>query len=204
MCFHSRQSKQAKELEARYHARIEEAELFEAREEFNGFTFPRTPVISNENQKLIRHYQWGLIPSWAKDDSIKAYTLNAKIETLREKPSFKSCVKNRCLVIVDGFYEWQWLDVKGKKKQKYLITFPKDELFSLAGIWSEWTNKSSGEVTKSYSVVTTEANKLLAEIHNHKKRMPVVLTAEQEINWLNGEEIDHFKKCDPELKAVPV
>ena len=84
---------------------------------YNGFTYPKCPVVSSENTKLIKHYQWGLIPFWAKDDSIKAYTLNAKIETIKEKPSFKGCIKNRCLVIVDGFYEWQWLDPKGKKNK---------------------------------------------------------------------------------------
>src|ERR1035437_3101832 len=150
MCFHSKLSKKAVEIEHRYNAKFENIQLFLENNIYNGFTFPRTPVIANENTKLIQQFQWGLIPSWAKDDSIKAYTLNAKIETINEKPSFKNCVKNRCLVIVDGFYEWQWLDPKGKKKQKYLITKSKEELFSLGGIWSEWTDKTTGEIIKSY------------------------------------------------------
>jgi len=201
MCFHTKQSKAAIELEKRYNAKVEEKNLFLENAVYNGFTYPKCPVITNENEALIKHYQWGLIPFWAKDDSIKAYTLNAKIETIKEKPSFKVCVKNRCLVIVDGFYEWQWLDPKGKKKQKYFISFPQEQLFSLAGIWSEWVDKSSGEIIKSYSIVTTEANELMAEIHNNKKRMPVVLNAEQEKNWLSGEEMDNFKKFEIELKA---
>ena len=134
----------------------------------------------------------GLIPFWAKDDSIKQYTLNAKIETLNEKPAFKNSVKNRCLVIADGFYEWKWLDEKGRKKQKYLITLPDSDLFAFAGIWSEWQNKSTGEIINSYSIITTEANELMAEIHNSKKRMPVILTKKNEKDWLGGEEINDF------------
>jgi putative SOS response-associated peptidase YedK len=75
-----------------------------------------------------------LIPAWAKDKTIQQYTLNAKIETLNEKPSFKNNIKNRCLVIADGYYEWQWLDPKGKNKQKYLITLTSEEPFAFAGI----------------------------------------------------------------------
>jgi len=202
MCFHSKLSKKAVEIEQRYNAKFDNIKMFLENISYNGFTFPKTPVVANENTKLIQQFQWGLIPSWAKDDSIKAYTLNAKIETIKEKPSFKNCVKNRCLVIVDGFYEWQWLDPKGKKKQKYLIIKPKEELFSLGGIWSEWTDKTTGEIIKSYSIVTTEANELMAEIHNNKKRMPLILEPDQEENWLKGEEINDFIKCDVELKAV--
>lgn len=202
MCFHSKQSKTAVKVENRFNAKRERPDLIITSDNFNGFTFPKTPVITNLDKTVIKNYQWGLIPSWAKDDSIKAYTLNAKIETINEKPSFKNCVKNRCLVIVDGFYEWQWLDPKGKKKQKYLITKPKEELFSLGGIWSEWTDKTTGEIIKSYSIVTTEANELMAEIHNNKKRMPVILEPEQEENWLKGEEINDFRKCDVKLNAV--
>ena len=202
MCFHSQQTKKAVILEKRYNVKIENAKLFLENAIYNGFTYRKCPVVSSENTKLIKHYQWGLIPFWAKDDSIKAYTLNAKIETIKEKPSFKGCIKNRCLVIVDGFYEWQWLDPKGKKKQKFLITFPQEELFSLGGIWSEWVDKSTGEIIKSYSIVTTEANDFMAEIHNNKKRMPVILKPKQEENWLAGEEINDFKKCNVDLKAV--
>ena len=202
MCFHTKQSKDAVLVEKRFNAKIENINLFKPTTEINGFTYPKTPVISNAARSVIKHFQWGLIPPWAKDDSIKAYTLNAKIETIKEKPSFKNFVKNRCLIIVDGFYEWQWLDPKGKKKQKYLVTKPKEELFSLGGIWSEWTDKTTGEIIKSYSIVTTEANELMAEIHNNKKRMPVILEPKEEENWLKGEEINDFRKCDVELKAV--
>jgi putative SOS response-associated peptidase YedK len=127
---------------------------------------------------------WGLIPHWAKDDHIRKYTLNARIETIEEKVSFKDSVNNRCLIIADGFFEWQWLDAKGHKKQKYRLHLPNDELFELAGLWSEWTDTSSGEIIKTYSILTTDANELLGKIHNSKKRMPILVANDKE--WLQG------------------
>lgn len=129
MCFYSRQTKKAVELINRFNARIVNELQFEMANEYNGFAFPKTPVITNKDKSVIELLQWGLIPIWAKDDSIKKYTLNARIETIGERRAFKDSVKNRCLVIADGFYEWQWLDEKRKDKQKYLITLPDEDLF---------------------------------------------------------------------------
>ncbi|MFP4691708.1 MAG: SOS response-associated peptidase [Bacteroidales bacterium] len=204
MCFHSRQSKNARALEKRFRAKIEQAELFEPSDHYNGFTFPKTPVVANEQPGLIRHFQWGLIPFWAKDEGIRQYTLNAKIETLHKKPSFRQAVKNRCLVIADGFYEWQWLDPKGRQKQKFLVKLPGDALFAFAGIWSEWAHPATGEVIHSYSIVTTEANELMSRIHNSKKRMPVILTETNEKDWLEGREVADFAGADPELQGEPL
>ena len=204
MCYHSLQRKEAKQLEHRYKAKIKEPALFMVQESYNGFTFPRTPVIANTDSGIIEHFQWGLIPSWANDNTIRAYTLNAKIETINEKPAFKASVNNRCLIIADGFFEWQWLDPKGRKKQKYLITMQKDELFSFGGIWSEWVNKITGEIIRSYSIVTTEANEMMAVIHNTKKRMPVILEPGEEKEWLAGASFNLFKKRNVDLIAVAV
>ncbi|MCK5678127.1 MAG: SOS response-associated peptidase [Flavobacteriaceae bacterium] len=201
MCFHSKQTKSAIEVENRFNAKIEDISLFQSSNLINAFEFPKTPVITNKNKTIIEHYQWGLIPYWAKNDEIKKFTLNAKIETLTEKPSFKNSVNKRCLVISDGFYEWQWLDSKGKIKQKYEITLPNNELFTFGGIYSEWLDKTTGEIINSYSIVTTQANKLMSKIHNTKKRMPVILTKENEYNWLNNSDLNEFKKIDIELKA---
>jgi len=204
MCFYSKLSKTAIELENRFNAKIDKIELFTPTNQFNGFTFPKTPVISNANSRLINLFQWGLIPNWVKDDSIKQYTLNAKIETLNEKPAFKNSVNNRCLVIADGFYEWKWLDEKGKQKQKYLITLPDCNLFAFAGIWSNWVNIKTGEIINTYSIITTEANELMAEIHNSKKRMPVILSKTNEWKWLDGDEINKFKKVSVDLLAKEI
>lgn len=183
MCFFSQQSKSAVELKNRFKADFEEEFTPSL---YNGFLFPKTPVITNFEPEKIKLYHWGLIPFWAKDLSIRKNTLNAKIETIKEKPSYKYSVTKRCLVLVDGFYEWQWLDEKGKKKQKYLITLPDKEAFALGGLYSEWVDKSTGEVINSYTILTTKANKLMSEIHNSKKRMPVILDKSIEKEWLLG------------------
>lgn len=192
MCFHSKQTKLALEVQSRFNATINNPVEFKPSAHINGFEYPKTPVIIDEKANIITHYQWGLIPSWAKDEEIQKYTLNARIETAVEKPSFKNSVEHRCLVIANGYYEWQWLDPKGKEKQKYELCLPNEELFAFAGLYDHWVNKSTGEIINTYTILTTEANPLLAEIHNHKKRMPVVLNREDESKWLNHEPINHF------------
>lgn len=188
MCFHSKLSKSAQELEHRFKATFKDKAAYKP-SIYNGFEFPQTPVISNQQPDVIQLFQWGLIPNWAKDDSIKKHTLNARIETINEKPAFRNVANNRCLILCDGFYEWKWLDPKGKAKQKYLLTLPHDEAFAFAGIWSEWVDKSSGEIIHSYSILTTQAEGLMSEIHNSKKRMPIILAKEYEKKWLQGEEL---------------
>lgn len=192
MCFHSKQSKSAQEVEARFKATIDNHVKFKSQTHINGFDYPETPVITDEKPTIITHYHWGLIPSWAKDEEIKKYTLNAKIETVKEKTSFKSSINKRCLIIANGYYEWKWLDPKGKLKNKYEIGLPKEALFAFAGLYSHWVNQTTGEIINSYSILTTEANPLLAEIHNSKKRMPVVIKQEDESRWLNHEPIEKY------------
>jgi putative SOS response-associated peptidase YedK len=204
MCYNHKQTKSITTLANRWQAKVEKPDLFNEKGIYNGFTYPHTPVITNTNPFLIKEYYWGLIPSWSKDDSIRAYTLNAKIETLLEKPSFKDCVNNRCLILIDGFYEWKWLDKVGKTKQKYLLTHKNDEAFALAGLYNDWLNKETGEVRRTYTIVTTEANELMAEIHNNKKRMPVSLLPEREDVWLEGANTDEFKKDSIDLLATAV
>lgn len=201
MCFYTQQTKTAVQLENRFQARIKNPELTITDERINGFTFPKTPVITHKETSIIQHFNWGLIPFWAQDDAIRKFTLNAKIETLHEKPSFKNVLNNRCLIPADGFFEWQWLDSKGTKKQPYLITLPEHELFSFAGIWSEWLDKKTGELINTYSIITTAANKFMAEIHNSKKRMPVILTEKSEKNWLDQDSINLFKEVDLAMVA---
>lgn len=191
MCFHSKQSKKAQEVESRFDAKVEHMDYFEIIDHINAFSHPKTPVITDVEPALIKHFNWGLIPSWAKDDEIKKFTINARIETIKEKPSFRNSVNKRCLVISNGFYEWKWLDTAGKKKQKHLISLKDDALYAYGGIYSEWIDKESGEIINSYSIVTTEANPLIAEIHK-KKRMPIILKPEDENEWLAGKEIADF------------
>lgn len=192
MCFHSKQSKSAQEVENRFNATIDNPLKFKQQNHINGFDYPETPIIVDSRPNIITHYHWGLIPSWAKDEEIKKYTLNAKIETVDEKTSFRNSINKRCLVISNGFYEWKWLDSKGKIKNKYEIGLPNEELFSFAGLYSEWVDTTTGEIKHTYTILTTEANPLMAEIHNTKKRMPIVLKREDENKWLEHYPINEF------------
>ena len=198
MCFFSKQSKSATELQNRFNAKFENEDQYTP-SVFNGFQFPKTPIITNTDTGKIQLFNWGLIPHWAKDNTIRKNTLNARIETIHEKPAFRNVVNNRCLVLVDGFYEWQWLDEKGKNKNKYLIALPNDGAFALAGLWSIWNDKNTGEIVHTYTVLTTAANELMSRIHNSQKRMPVVLSQDNEKDWLNGQK---FNAVDIELKAT--
>jgi putative SOS response-associated peptidase YedK len=190
MCFHTKQTKTAQELKHRFKALFEEEELYEATEVFNGFTYSPSPIITHQSIDQIQLFNWGLIPHWAKDNSIRQYTLNAQIETLSEKPSYKNVIQNRCLILIDGFYEWQWMDVKGKIKQKHLLHQPNNDAFALGGLWSECM--LNGEIQKTYTIVTTPANELMSEIHNIKKRMPLILNETLSSLWLQGEEPKNF------------
>lgn len=192
MCYRTKLNAKLSEIERAFDARFIEPEAYTPMEEINAFSFMKTPVVTDENRGEIEMYNWGLIPFWAKDDKVKKMTLNARIESLTEKPAFRNSVENRCLVIANGYYEWQWLDAKGKEKQKFLITPKEQEVFAFAGIYSSWTNPETNELVNSYSIVTTEANELMSEIHNNKKRMPVVLKKEDRQDWLSGKEVSGF------------
>lgn len=196
------QSSDAQKLENRFGAKIKDRTQFATAEKYSGFEHPNTPVIIDSERGYIQHFYWGLIPQWANNDDIKNYTLNARIESLKDKPSFKDSVNKRCLVITSGFYEWQWEDKKGKKKTPYFITTSDDEPFAFAGIYSNWLDKSTGEIIKTYSIVTTAANELMRKIHNSKQRMPVILNRGNEQEWLNGMSLQSFEKSDIELKAT--
>lgn len=177
MCFFSKQTKDAITLENRFNAKIEDIEQFQTSDYYNGFTYPKTPVITNEDRKTIQMINWGLHPYWAKEDWNKSYTLNARIETLIEKPSFRNITQNRCIVIVDGFYEWQHI---GNRKVKYEVGFD-NALFALAGLFD------SNKKYKSYTIITTEAKGIMQKIHNSKLRMPVTLKTDTQMqNWLDG------------------
>ena len=180
-------------------------ELLSARHEINGFTFPFVPVITGNKPDEVQVFSWGLKPHWAKNDDIRKNTLNAKIETLEEKPSFRSYINNRVLIPAAAFFEWQWLDEKGKQKQKYRISVKQQEIFYFGGIWCEFVDKETGEVLPTFSIITTEANELMAEIHNTKKRMPVIIKEEDKEKYLSGFNIHSFEKpYAAELEAVKV
>lgn len=192
MCYNTKLSAKTEKIESTFKATFLNPDKYKPSEEINGFEFLKTPIITDENQDKIQLFHWGLIPHWAEDDDIKKMTLNAKIETVEERPAFRDAVDQRCLIIAEGFYEWQWRDTKGRNKQKYLIQLANQELFAFAGIYSSWKNPLNGVWIDSYSILTTEANELMSEIHNNKKRMPIILKANDHEAWLNHTELSYF------------
>ena len=134
-------------------------------------------VITGEQQPEIHVMRWGLVPSWAKDPALGNRLINARAETVHEKPSFKSSLrKQRCLVPADGFYEWQ-ADGKGTAPQ--YIRLRTGGLFAFAGLWSEWD--SGTEILQTFTIITTTANRELKSIHH---RMPVILMPQDYDEWL--------------------
>lgn len=138
------------------------------------------PAIISAEPTSLNGLRWGLIPSWAKDESIGQKLINARGETLNEKPSFKHIFKRRrCLIPADGFYEWQPV---GRRKQPMYIRLRESRLFTFAGLWDEWKNLS-GEAVRSCTIITTTANELIQKFHH---RMPVIIQPEFRQTWLDS------------------
>jgi len=128
--------------------------------------------------------RWGLIPSWANDMSIGARTLNARSETVTTTPAFRdSILTKRCLIPADGFYEWRKM---GSAKQPYCFEVGAGEVFAFAGLWDEWTSPD-GEIIESCTVLTTEPNSLVEDLHN---RMPVIVPPDKYDLWLDPDVTD--------------
>ena len=137
-------------------------------------------IFNQQGENWLDKFHWGLVPFWAKDTAIGNRMINARAETVAEKPSFKNAFKKRrCLIIADGFYEW-----KGPKgqKQPMLITLPDKKPFAFAGLWETWDKKDPQTPYRSCTIITTEASLSVRDIHH---RMPVILKPEVYSHWLN-------------------
>lgn len=163
-----------------------EAHLYHA----SGYAHPKMLIYPDSTPYHPVVSVWGLIPSWVKDQEKKLQlwnaTLNARGETIFEKPSFRNSAKNRrCIIILDGFYEHHH---KKGKTFPYFIHKKSGEVLTVAGLWSEWVDRETGEILNSFTIVTTKANSLLTKIHNNPKlkesRMPVVLQERDVETWL--------------------
>lgn len=160
----------------------------------SGFTLPKWRVITSSPS--LQTMSWGLLPHWYQGNEPQSYrqkTLNARIETLHEKKSYYRLIDTkRCVVPSDGFFEWQLM---GKTKIPYFI-YPNDTpIFSMAGIYDEWVSDSGAEPLQSFSIITTEANTLMAEIHNQKRRMPLLL---------ENSDIDRYLMGSDAIQEFPV
>ncbi|WP_438311681.1 SOS response-associated peptidase [Sporosarcina sp. FA9] len=136
-------------------------------------------LINDGTKNRLGYLRWGLIPPWAKDVKIGYKMINARSETLDEKPSFRNAFKKkRCIIPADSFYEWQKV---GPEKVAMRFKLKSNELFGIASLWESWTSPD-GNVLNTCTVITTEPNPLVGKIHN---RMPVMLRPEDEADWLN-------------------
>lgn len=190
MCYNVQQKATVKELTANFNAQFHLPQLYQSKSLINGFDFPSLPILKNNTPEVFEFSNWGLIPHWAKDEEIRKNTLNAKLETIETVASFKNITEQRCILPVTGFYEWKWLDSKGRRKEKYMIQLEHQPVFGLAGLFSIWTNPKDGRKVNSFSLLTTTANDIMAEIHNIKKRMPLIMNVQQSKQWLKNGSVD--------------
>ena len=149
-------------------------------------------IINQDNENKLEKLHWGLVPFWANDISMGSRMINARAETVSQKPAFRNAFrKRRCVIPADGFYEW-----KGEKghKQPYYITVPSGKPFAFAGLWETWADKENDEesVYKSCTIITTAASEPLSSIHH---RMPAILDPEFHEKWLN-EKIQNPKNLE--------
>jgi putative SOS response-associated peptidase YedK len=168
---------------------------------------PTQPIaaILDEKKRSIEFLYWGLVPSWAKDISIGAKMINARAETILEKPSFKNAFqRRRCLILADGFYEWK-KSKSNKSSTPYYFQMKDESLFAFAGIYEIWHSPDGGELW-SAAIITTAANELVSAVH---ERMPVILDGDTMWNWLQDRPLNQLsgmlKPYEPEkMKATQV
>lgn len=154
----------------------------------NAYSHPKLLTQTNELNSDAQLLEWGFIPHWCKNqeqaNQLSEMTFNARSESIFEKPAFRDSARSkRCLIAIDGYYEYMHLN---KRKYPFFVQLKSGPMV-LAGLWSEWVSKETGEIKKTVSIVTTEANDLLKLVHNTKQRMPVVLDEEGQYNWMDLE-----------------
>jgi putative SOS response-associated peptidase YedK len=156
---------------------------------------------AEEDGRELALLRWGLVPFWAKDPSIGNRMINARAETVAEKPAFRAAYKRRrCLVLADGFYEWHR---ENGGKTPYFISLASEQPFAFAGLWEHWQSKESDESIESATLLTADADDFMAQLHH---RMPVILEPDTADRWLAGDDdvVDYAIHHSPKLKAWPV
>lgn len=211
MCYKYKDPEDMSAAEQEFDARFSQPEYFTPPTERNGFEHPHVPVILDKEAGQIVTAYWGLVPAWAARKDRKEFfktsnTLNAKIEEAAEKASYKNSIDNRCLVLADYFIEYKHVPVPGMKKVDkipYKIYGPGRRPFAMAGLYSLIGDEPT------FTILTTEANTLMAEIHNSAKRMPVVLRPEEVQLWLHTDQREKdmrvfHSRHEVELEAIPL
>jgi putative SOS response-associated peptidase YedK len=206
MCFSVNVNLVKEEIEERYGVNFPGKYRYEPSYYYHAFGLPELPAICSGDPGMVRILKWGLIPSWirteADADEIKLKTFNARSDCIESKPSFSSSFRSmRCIIPVRGFFEWQHA---GNKKIPWYIFNSDNEIISIAGLYSEWVQVTTGEVISTFSIITTEANAMMAEIHNLKKRMPAILDKPDEKKWVDlslphSEALNLLKPCSQDL-----
>jgi len=206
MCFSVNVNLVKDEIESRYGASFPDHDRYRPSYYYHAFGLPELPAICSGSPRKIELLRWGLIPSWTRSMSdageIRFKTFNARSESIDSKPSFsKSFRSKRCIIPVKGFFEWQHI---GSEKIPWYIYHGTEEIISLAGISDQWVEADTGEVFNTFSIITTDANDLLAMIHNTKKRMPVILDRNDEFRWTNpdtsaADALSYLKPCPSEI-----
>lgn len=142
-------------------------------------------VFNRAESRILAPLKWGLVPSWAKE-APAAGMINARSETITEKPSFREAFKKRrCIIPASGFYEWQTAASGKGVKQPFYFYLKNKDVFGFAGLFEEWLDKATGELLETCTIITTEANEVLKPVHD---RMPVILHAENYDLWLDDKE----------------
>jgi len=157
--------------------------------------------LDSKESREVALLRWGLVPFWAKDPSIGNRMINARAETVAEKPSFRAAYrKRRCLILADGFYEWR---KEADGKTPYFISLASGAPFVFAGLWEDWRAKDSDDSLQSTAIITTAANDFMSQLHH---RMPVVLQQDAADRWLGGDEqlLSDASESSPAFRAWPV
>lgn len=167
------------------HYLIDDSKIATLKPNYNVAPMHNVPaVIASDAGKRLGELRWGLVPFWAKDDKIGSKMINARAETVAEKPAFKRLLKSkRCIIPADGFYEWK---KDGTSKQPYRILMSDGSLFSFAGLYDTWEDPE-GKKLSTCTIITTTPNSLMEDIHD---RMPVILRPEDEADWLGRDNDD--------------
>jgi putative SOS response-associated peptidase YedK len=206
MCFSVNVNLIKEELKNRYGATLIDPYKYRPSYYYHAFGLPEIPAICYGTPNKIKLLKWGLIPSWVKTiedaNTIRYKTFNARSESIDKKPSFSSSFRSkRCLIPVKGFFEWQHV---GNEKIPWYIYHFENEILSIAGLYDEWIENNTGEVFSTFSIITTDANNLMAEIHNSAKRMPVLLGKTEENAWIDpstspADALIMLKPCSSEI-----